>query len=109
VIADCDGRGRPTCRSCGHVGFRNPAAAVAIVIDVTSNLLSPSLHALVVTVAAEPVGGVPDAGDDLCELRWVPIGGPLPSLAYEGDAHLLERRGRGGVPLLPVDKRYAVL
>jgi ribosomal protein S27AE len=108
VIADCDGRGRPPCRSCGYVVFRNPASAVAIVILRDGHVLLGSLHALVVTVAAKPVGGVPDAGDDLCELSWVPIGGPLPSLAYEGDAYLLERLAHGAVPLLPVDMRYAV-
>jgi hypothetical protein len=64
-------------------------------------------HALVDTVAA-PVAGGPGAGDDLCKLRWVPIGGPLPALAYKGDAHLLERLAQGAVPLLPVDIRYAV-
>ncbi len=163
-IADYDGRQRRTCRSCGHVVFRNPAAAVAIVIfqeghvllglrvpsarfggkwgfpagfvefdedfltaarreareetglevavtgiiDVTSNHLTPTLHALVIAVAAEPVGGALVAGDDLCDLRWVPFAGPHPPLAFEADAHLLLRLALGAVPLLPVDARHAV-
>lgn len=163
VIAHCDGRQRPTCPSCGHVVFRNPASAVAIVIlrhghvllglrvpsarfggrwgfpagyvefdedfltaarreareetglevvvtgiiDVTSNHLTPTLHALVIALAAEPVGGALTAGDDLCELRWVPFAGPHPPLAYEADAHLLLRLAHGAVPLLPVDAHHA--
>src|SRR5262249_3511251 len=77
------------------------------ILSVSSNFLSAALHALVVAVAARPVGGTLRAGDDLCDLCWVPVTGPYPPLAYEADAHLLRGMARGSLPVLPVDRRYA--
>jgi 8-oxo-dGTP diphosphatase len=77
------------------------------ILNVTFNYLAASLHALVVAVAARPVGGALAAGDDLCELRWLPLEGPFPPLAYEADAELLQRLAGDGVRHLPVDARYA--
>jgi ADP-ribose pyrophosphatase YjhB (NUDIX family) len=82
--------------------------AVTGILNVTSNYLTPALHALVVAVAARPVGGALQAGDELCELRWLPLQGPFPPLAYEADAELLARLAPGTAPLLPVDARYAL-
>lgn len=77
------------------------------ILNVTSNYLAKTLHALVIAVAARPVGGGLAAGDDLCELRWVSVEGPFPPLAYAADAELLERLASGVVRPLPVDARYA--
>ena len=77
------------------------------ILSVSSNFLSAALHALVVAVAARPVGGTLRAGDDLCDLCWVLVTGPYPPLAYEADAHLLRGMARGSLPVLPVDRRYA--
>jgi len=81
--------------------------AVTGILNVTSNHLTRHLHALVVAVAATPIGGTMTAGDDLCALRWVPLGGPFPPLAYEADAALLQLLASGAVPHIPVDARYA--
>lgn len=77
------------------------------ILNVTSNYLTHRLHAVVIAVAAQPIAGTLIAGDDLCELRWVPCAGPFPPLAYEADADLLRVLQVGVMPLLPVDARYA--
>jgi ADP-ribose pyrophosphatase YjhB (NUDIX family) len=77
------------------------------ILNVSSNHLAPDLHALVVAIAAHPVGGTLTAGDDLCALAWVAVAGPFPPLAYEADAELLALLGGGAVPVLPADERYA--
>jgi len=77
------------------------------ILNVTFNYLSWDLHALVIAVAARVVGGEMTPGDELCDLRWVPLEGPYPPLAYEADAHLLEVMASGELPCLPVDPRYA--
>jgi len=81
--------------------------AVTGILNVTFNYLSERLHALVVAVAARPVGGTLTAGDDLSEVRWIPMAGPFPPLAYEADAELLRVLASGTVPWLPVDPRYS--
>jgi 8-oxo-dGTP diphosphatase len=81
--------------------------AVTAILNVTFNYLSERLHALVVAVAARPIGGRLAAGDDICDVRWLPIGGRLPPLAYEADATLLRQLARGDRQRLPVDRRYA--
>jgi 8-oxo-dGTP diphosphatase len=81
--------------------------AVTGILNVTTNYLSRRLHALVVAVAAEPVGGTLRAGDEFRRLRWVSLAGPLPPLAYEADAHLLRALRSASLRQLPVDTRYA--
>jgi 8-oxo-dGTP diphosphatase len=75
------------------------------ILNVTSNHLQPSLHALVVGVAARPIGGALLAGDGFCAVRWVRLDGPLPALAYEADADLLRVLQAGGAAMLPVHPR----
>jgi 8-oxo-dGTP diphosphatase len=77
------------------------------ILNVTSNYLTAGLHSLVIALAARAIGGRLDAGDDFCDVRWVPVTGPFPPLAYDADASLLRVLGGGGAPLLPVDARYA--
>jgi 8-oxo-dGTP diphosphatase len=81
--------------------------AVTGILNVTSNYLTTALHALVIAVAARPAGGTLAAGDDLSEVRWLPLAGPFPPLAYEADAELLRVLACGTAPWLPVDPRYA--
>jgi len=77
------------------------------IVNVTSNHFSERFHAVVVAVAGRAVGGRLCAGDDFCEVRWIPLSGRLPPLAYEADRRLLRTLRRGPLPLLPVDPRYA--
>jgi 8-oxo-dGTP diphosphatase len=73
------------------------------ILNVTSNYLQAGLHALVVGVAARPVGGILIAGEGFDEVRWVPVAGPLPALAYEADADLLRVLQAGNAAMLPVN------
>lgn len=83
------------------------AVAITGILNVTSNYLSTTLHSLVIALAARAVGGRLRAGDDFCEVRWLPVRGPFPPLAYHADADLLRVISSGAAPILPVDARYA--
>ena len=79
------------------------------VLNVTFNYLTPELHTLVVVLLAQVVGGKLQAGDDIEELRWFPMGGPLPELAFEADRMLIEEYARSKNQGLPVDAEFAVV
>lgn len=81
--------------------------AITGILAVSSNHHSERLHALVVAVAATRVGGDLRPGDEFSELCWLPVGGPLPPLAYEPDADLLSRLDPHRLRVLPVDERHA--
>jgi len=50
------------------------------------------------------------AGDDLDDLQWVPLPGPLPEMAFEADEQIITRIQEIGLEGgLPVDPRYARL
>ncbi len=65
------------------------------VINTAFNFLKPGVHTLVVVLRAEVVGGSLRAGDDMVELAWYAPGEPLPPLAFEADAYIIERYRRG--------------
>jgi ADP-ribose pyrophosphatase YjhB (NUDIX family) len=73
------------------------------IINVVSNLISARHHTLAVVLLANAVGGQPMPGDDLSELRWVPLSGPLPEMAFDADRMIIEKcRGtdlRWGLPV----------
>jgi 8-oxo-dGTP diphosphatase len=77
------------------------------ILSVVTNLLSPRFHTLVIVLLASPIGGVERAGDDVEELSWIPLTGPLPEMAFEADTHIIERFAAGGLPGAPVDPRLA--
>ena len=80
------------------------------ILNVVSNLLSPSLHTLVIVLLAGVVGGELRAGDDLATLEWVPIEGPLPEFAFEADEYIVARyRAMKLKDGLPVDAAFARL
>ena len=56
------------------------------ILSVVSNFLSPRLHTLAIILLARVIGGEPNAADDLEELQWFPLAGPLPEMAFEADA-----------------------
>lgn len=78
------------------------------ILNVVSNLLSPALHTLAIILLAGVKAGEPCAGDDLEALKWVPLAGPLPEMAFEADAQIIARcremKLEGG---LPVDPNFA--
>lgn len=77
------------------------------IISVVSNFLSPSLHTLAVILLARVVGGEPCAADDLDALEWFPLSGPLPEMAFEADAHIIERYNKTKLEGVPVDPDFA--
>jgi ADP-ribose pyrophosphatase YjhB (NUDIX family) len=78
------------------------------IINVVSYRLSPGLHTLAIILLAGVVGGGLCAGDDLESLEWVPLGEPLPEMAFEADTYIIERAHRARKQAgLPVDPRFA--
>ena len=78
------------------------------ILNVVSNLLSPTLHTLAIVLLARVVAGELEAGDDLETLEWVPFSGPLPEMAFEADEHIIERYQKMKLEEgLPVDPDFA--
>jgi hypothetical protein len=70
---------------------------------VTDSFLPPKYHFFNVYLLAQVVGGELQAGDDLDELGWFPIEGPLPDMAFQEDMDLIETyRQQAGYPGLPI-------
>jgi len=61
------------------------AVKLEAILNVASSFLSPRYHFLGIYLLARPVGGVLAAGDDLEEVNWYPLPGPLPEMAFEED------------------------
>jgi 8-oxo-dGTP diphosphatase len=81
---------------------------IRAIINVVSNLLSPRLHTLAIVLLAGVVSGELCAGDDLETLKWVPLAGPLPEMAFEADEHIIERYRQTKLEWgLPVDPDFA--
>jgi ADP-ribose pyrophosphatase YjhB (NUDIX family) len=81
---------------------------VKSVINVISSFVTPRFHFLGVYVSAQVVGGVLAAGDDLDEVAWFPLLGPLPEMGFEEDVIVIEMVAQG-FEGLPVDAGYARL
>jgi ADP-ribose pyrophosphatase YjhB (NUDIX family) len=64
--------------------------ALEAVVNVVSSFLSPRFHFLAVYVVARPVGGTLAAGDDLADVAWFPLAGPLPEMAFQEDVDALQ-------------------
>ena len=77
------------------------------ILNVVSNFLSPDLHTLVIVLLTSIAEGTPVPGDDLCELQWFPLDGPLPEMAFEADQHIIERYSRTELKGLPVDPLHS--
>jgi ADP-ribose pyrophosphatase YjhB (NUDIX family) len=78
------------------------------IISVVSNFLSPGLHTLAIVLLAHVLGGEPRAADDLDALAWWPLSGPLPDMAFEADAHIIQRYGKTKLEGAPVDPDFAL-
>ena len=80
---------------------------VRSILSVVTNYHSPRFHTLVVVLLAAPGGGELRAGDDLEEVAWFPLAGPLPEMAFEADRHIVERFAADRLAGAPVDPAYA--
>ncbi|HYF91601.1 MAG TPA: NUDIX hydrolase [Symbiobacteriaceae bacterium] len=72
-------------------------------INVAFNFLTPKIHTLVTVLRAEVVGGSLLADDDTAEVTWFGPADPLPPLAFESDAYIIERYRVGLVQPMPVE------
>ena len=79
------------------------------ILNVVSNFLSDRLHTLVIVMQGFPLTETERPGDDVEELRWFPIEGPYPTLAFEADEFLLQQYASGATTCLPIDPRYRIL
>jgi 8-oxo-dGTP diphosphatase len=82
---------------------------VRSIISVASNFLSPRLHTLAIVLLARVVGGELCAADDLEDVAWFSLSGPLPEMAFEADVHICERYYRTQLDGVPVDPGYAAV
>lgn len=60
------------------------------ILSVISNFLTPQLHSVVIVLLAKPSGSEAKAGDDIAEVDWVPLSGPLPEMAFTADRHIIK-------------------
>ncbi len=58
-----------------------------------------------IVLLARVEGGAEQPGDDIARLGWF-APDSLPELAFEADAHIIERYFAGGIPLLETDDRF---
>ncbi|MBJ6724330.1 nucleotide triphosphate diphosphatase NUDT15 [Geomesophilobacter sediminis] len=80
---------------------------ICSIVSVVSNFLAAHLHTLVVVLRARILGGTAVPGDDIEELRWFPLHGPFPELAFEADRHIIERCLRTDLVGAAVDPEHA--
>jgi 8-oxo-dGTP diphosphatase len=78
---------------------------VCSIINVVSSFVSPRYHFLGIYVAARVLGSELAAGDDLEEVAWFPLAGPLPEMGFQEDAGIIEMIAQGFAGL-PVDADY---
>jgi ADP-ribose pyrophosphatase YjhB (NUDIX family) len=78
------------------------------ILNVVSNLLSPRLQTLGITLLAGVITGEPRAADDLEALEWFPLSGPFPEMAFEADEFIIRRVQETKLEVgLPVDPDFA--
>jgi 8-oxo-dGTP diphosphatase len=77
------------------------------ILSVVSNFLAPRLHTLVVVLKGKPIAGSPAPGDDIAELKWFRMPGPLPEMAFHADRHIIERVWETRLTGIPTDQDYS--
>ena len=79
------------------------------IISVVSNFFLPDLHTLVIVLLAQKKNGLLQPGDDMVTLEWFPLSGPFPPMAFEADAHIINRHYTTTIAGTSVDPRFASL
>jgi ADP-ribose pyrophosphatase YjhB (NUDIX family) len=80
---------------------------ISAILDVESAFLPPDRHYLTVFLLAYVTGGVLAASDDLEQVAWFPLTGPLPAMAFPPDTDLIQRYAATPLAGLPVDLDFA--
>ncbi|HBF38348.1 MAG TPA: NUDIX hydrolase [Firmicutes bacterium] len=73
------------------------------IINVTYNFLSSQVHSLVIVLTAQIIGGTLSPGDDIEAVKWYPLQGPLPEMAFAADAMIIEEYRDEKLAEIPVD------
>lgn len=73
------------------------------ILNVTASFFPPDQHFLNLYLLARVTGGQLQAGDDMGEVGWFPLSGPLPEMAFQEDIDMIERCHRPGCLYLPVE------
>lgn len=94
------------CLPCGYVEYEEDfltaaareveeetglAVEITAILSVSSNFLTPHRHTVVTVLLARPVGGDLRPGDDIDLVRWFSSDEALPQMAFEADAHIIQR------------------
>lgn len=77
---------------------------IVSVLNVTDSFFPPEQHFLNLYLLARVAGGHLQSGDDMGELRWFPLSGPFPEMAFQEDMDLLERYRQADCPSLPLEQ-----
>lgn len=116
--------GEKWCLPCGYVEYDEDFLTAALrevqeetgldveitgIISVASNFLADPVHTVVTILLARPLTGSLQAGDDIDLVRWFAEGEALPEMAFEADAHIIERYFATRIPGAPIDAAYARL
>jgi 8-oxo-dGTP diphosphatase len=80
---------------------------IEAIVNVVSSFLSLRYHFLAVYVVARATGGSLAAGDDLVDVEWFPLSGPLPDMAFQEDVDVLQWFALHQPAGLPVDREWA--
>lgn len=78
---------------------------IAAILNVTDSFFPPDQHYLNIYLLAHPAGGQIQPGDDMGELRWFPIAGPFPEMAFQEDVDMIQRYRQPSAAWLPIEER----
>jgi 8-oxo-dGTP diphosphatase len=77
------------------------------IVTILSSFYAPGYHFLAIYLLARVVGGRLKAADDLDQVEWFSLAGPLPEMAFEEDVSVIETYAATRESGLAVDPRYA--
>ena len=80
---------------------------ISSILNVVSSYYSPRFHFLGLYLAAKVLGGELDSPDDLADVAWFPLSGPLPDMAYQEDLEALRLYRLNPQHGLQVDIKHA--
>lgn len=79
------------------------------VLNLISGFASPRFHILAIHLIARVLGGELAANDDLEDVRWFPIHGPLPPMAFVEDREIVGNLGNARTLGFPVSSNQRIL